>query len=449
MSGEALYRRAARLRAGFLENPTMQRGFSLIELMVGMTIGFIALIVIVQTMSVFDAHKTTTTAAADAQENGLLALSAIERDIRRAGAGFNHDKAMKCQVLYSYLQIQSGQGMPAPVGDAAPFHVVVEDGAVNDRVTVKSASYLEGVVPTLLSKEMEKTPGLALQFTVKRGFEFRGEPRPNSNDLPADLILVADKEPIRDMPTGADIVRCTLMQVSAVAVDTEGRTVLTVQNGPAGKEPEFNAPHAFMEANNWPGFGTRAVPSYVEGSRLFRLGPTTIGGVTQTTYEINANAGLQALVSGGRAAVATEVLASDVVALQAQYGISLTPQSREITQWVNPSGPTWGSAALNPQGGDFVPSAVIDNRMRIKAVRIAVVARSGKREGDVVTTSCAENNAPAGSNFGPCSWTDDSAANPAPAIDLRRAPGDTEWQHYRYRVYQTVIPMRNLLWPSL
>ena len=449
MSGEALYRRAARLRAGSQEKITSQKGFSLIELMVGMTIGFIALIVIVQTMSVFDAHKTTTTAAADAQENGLLALSAIERDIRRSGAGFNHPVAMRCQAFYSYLQTRSGQGMPTPVGAAAPFPVVVEDGAVNDRITVRVASYLEGVVPTLLAEPMVITPAPALQFTVKRGFEFRGDPRPNSDDPPADLILVVDQAPVRDVPTGNDVIRCTLMQVSTVAVDAEGRAVLTVQNGPAAKEPEFNAPHAFMGANNWPGFGTHANPTYVEGSRLFRLGATTIGGVMQTTYEINGDAGLQALVSGGRAAVATEVLASDIVALQAQYGISLTPQSREIRQWVNPSGPTWGSAALNPQGVDNIPGAVIDNRMRIKAVRIAVVARSGKREGEVVTTSCAENNAPAGSNFGPCSWTDDSVANPAPAIDLRGAPGDTEWQHYRYRVYQTVIPMRNLLWPSL
>ncbi len=34
-----------------------------------------------------------------------------------------------------------------------------------------------------------------------------------------------------------------------------------------------------------------------------------------------------------------------------------------------------------------------------------------------------------------------------PRIDLRSAAGDTEWQHYRYKVYQTMIPLRNSLWP--
>ena len=445
MSRHTLGIRASGRRTRFQQSELEQRGFSLVELMVGMTIGFIALTVIVQTLSTFDAHKTTTTAAADAQENGLLALSAIERDVRRSAAGFNHPLLMSCQMLFSHYQSRSGVGAPVAVGAAAPLPVLVEDGAVNDRITLRAASYIEGVVPTMLAEDMAVVAGPALQFVVARGFEFRGVPV-NAGDPPADLIMVVDREPVRDAPTGNDLVRCSLMQVSTIAVSPNDRSTITVQNGPAGKEPEYNATHAYMATNNWPGFGTRANARYIKDALLFRLGSTAAGGVLQTTYEINANGGLQAIISGAQAANTTEILASDVVALQAQYGISATRDSREITQWVNPSGATWGSAALSPAS---VTQTVIDNRMRIKALRIAVVARSGKREGAVVTTECTENNAPAASNFGPCAWTDDTAANPAPAIDLRNAPGDTEWQHYRYRVYQTVIPMRNILWPEL
>ena len=91
----------AAVRGRFSMSSAQQFGFSLIELMVGMTIGLIALLVIGQTLSVFDVHKTTTTAAADAQENGLLALSAIEQDVRRAAAGFNHPSLMRCQNSFS------------------------------------------------------------------------------------------------------------------------------------------------------------------------------------------------------------------------------------------------------------------------------------------------------------------------------------------------------------
>ena len=88
MSGQALITRARQGKGASWTGRWAHRGFSLVELMVGMVIGFITLAVIVQSLSVFEVHKTTTTAAADAQENGLLALSAIERDTRRAAAGY-------------------------------------------------------------------------------------------------------------------------------------------------------------------------------------------------------------------------------------------------------------------------------------------------------------------------------------------------------------------------
>ena len=443
MSGQALITRARQGKGASWTGRWAHRGFSLVELMVGMVIGFITLAVIVQSLSVFEVHKTTTTAAADAQENGLLALSAIERDTRRAAAGFNHPALLQCQLFFSAYQEVSGTGAPVAVGAAAPLPLLIEDGAVNDRISLRIASYLEGVVPTVLTEDQTVLGG-ALVFTVDRGFQFRGEPI-NAGDPPADLILVADREPVLDPILGTTLRRCALMNVSTVVASTDGASTLTVQHGPSGKKPEYNASIAFMTSNHWPGFGLRGTVPFRETSYVFRLGSTAAGGIVQRDYEINANQGLQAVINGMGNAT-TEVLANDVVALQAQYGISATPGSREITQWVNPSGATWGSAALNPP---VLTAAVTDNRLRIKAVRIAVVARSGKREGEIVTTACTENNALAASNFGPCSWTDDSAASPAPAIDLRAAPGDTEWQHYRYRVYQTIIPMRNLLWPNL
>jgi type IV pilus assembly protein PilW len=36
-----------------------------------------------------------------------------------------------------------------------------------------------------------------------------------------------------------------------------------------------------------------------------------------------------------------------------------------------------------------------------------------------------------------------SGASPAPAIDLT---ANADWQRYRYRVYETIIPLRNMIW---
>lgn len=99
-------------------------------------------------------------------------------------------------------------------------------------------------------------------------------------------------------------------------------------------------------------------------------------------------------------------IGSEIVALKAQYGLSATPADNIVTAW---------------------SSAAPGDRNLIKAIRVAVVARSGLLEKNVVT------------NVAPVAW---NAAN-APVIDLS---GDANWQKYRYRVFETIIPLRNMVW---
>jgi len=421
-----------------------QTGFSLVELMVGLTIGFIVMVVIVQTVSVFEGHKRTTTAAADAQENGLLAMMSLEEAIRKAGSGFNDPKIFSCQNYFSYYQDVSGTGVPVSVGSFnAPVPVLIEDqvdkdavaGVVSDgikvdRIHVRNGLHFTGIVSTRLATDMTIIPtpeSLALE--VDRIYDFNGEPA-SADDPPADLILVVDSP---------DPVNCSLMRVTS-----KSGKVLTVANGPAGRLKEYNATHTYMTANNWPGFGTGH--KYLEGSNIFRVGDIGAGGIMNTTYSVNANNSLQSVASVAITASGTDILSSEIVDLQAQYGVSTSRDIKTVSSWVNATGATWGIAALTATTPASAVDTAIANRQRIKAVRIAVVARSSKRDGALVTSACTENHAV---NYGPCSWTDDTSANPAPAIDLRTAVGDTEWQHYRYKVYQTVIPMRNVLWPNL
>ena len=64
------------------------RGISLIELMIGMTIGLIALLVMMQTFSASNAHKSNTVSGADATTAGHIAMTLIERELLNAGSGF-------------------------------------------------------------------------------------------------------------------------------------------------------------------------------------------------------------------------------------------------------------------------------------------------------------------------------------------------------------------------
>lgn len=145
-----------------------------------------------------------------------------------------------------------------------------------------------------------------------------------------------------------------------------------------------------------------------------------LGNWQQRVYDVNGG-----LRSDGA------VVVNDIVNLQAQYGVSASANSNQVTQWVDAT------------GGWATPS--VANRNRIKAVRIAIVARSGNLERENVTEACSstEEAAPTGL----CSWDATSAApsvaSPAPAIDLSN---DSNWQQYRYRVYDTIIPLRNPIW---
>jgi type IV pilus assembly protein PilW len=141
---------------------------------------------------------------------------------------------------------------------------------------------------------------------------------------------------------------------------------------------------------------------------------TCLGRWNQFTYTV-ANNQLQ---RNDASVVNASPLVSEIVNIQAQYGISDSAGSNQVTSWVSAIAP-WNT-----------PS--IANRNRIKAVRVAVVARNGLLEKTNVTAAA------------PVAWADVDGS-PAPTIDLT---GDADWQRYRYRVYETIIPLRNMIWSS-
>ncbi len=104
------------------------------------------------------------------------------------------------------------------------------------------------------------------------------------------------------------------------------------------------------------------------------------------------------------------VVADNIVQMRIQYGIN-DGLTSNIQSWVEPTG-IW--AAPDLQGIE-----------RIRAVRIAIVARSAKRE----RPTNGANGCNATTAF-PVPWI-----GSAP-LDLS---GDPNWQCYRYRVLQTVI----------
>jgi type IV pilus assembly protein PilW len=168
-------------------------------------------------------------------------------------------------------------------------------------------------------------------------------------------------------------------------------------------------------------------------------GPPLSESVTLATVNLPANTGVNLTclgtwneftyrVNGGNLERNGEPTLTGIVSLQAQYGISGIASSNQVTQWVDASGLRW-------------TTPVVSDRNRIKAIRLAVVARNEKKELTNVTTPCSSTTAAAPTGL--CAW-EGTGLSPAPTIDL--SANDPDWLRYRYRVFETIIPLRNVIW---
>lgn len=70
-----------------------QRGFSIVDIMVGMVISLIGVIIIFQVFQESESIKRRTTGGGDAQQNGVAALFQVERSLKQAGYGLNSNDA--------------------------------------------------------------------------------------------------------------------------------------------------------------------------------------------------------------------------------------------------------------------------------------------------------------------------------------------------------------------
>lgn len=346
------------MQSGCHYNISKHKGFSLVEIMVGLVIGMLATIVVMQVFSSFQSQQLRTGGSADAQTNGGLAIYLIQREMQLGGYGLpvydTSNPALLCNTV-----TDSATGNPV---DISPV-TIVDGGAMagaSDQIIVRYGDAQTGGV---------NTGSVSFSGTTQAAFNLYFRPYlyvAGPNNCPLTLSDCTSTHYLLVAAGGA----CTMSAISAansISVATSSSL-------------------AYLGAWN-------SVTFAMSGNQLMRNGI---------------------------------VVASDIVSLQAQYGVAATESSNIITQWVDATGATWGGP-------------VIADRNRIKAVRIAVVARSERRDGGNVTAACSSLTAPAPTGL--CAWAG-MATSPAPQITFANA----DWQNYRYRVFETIIPLRNVIW---
>lgn len=418
------------------------RGVGLVEVLVGLVIGLITMIVIMQVASVFEGQKRAITSGADAQTNGALALYSIEREVRSAGNGMTESVPYEYTVLAgcptrvydtsSYLVPSATPPFASTVvpggktSDIRFAPVIVSDGGggAPDALTIIYGS--SAITAPYLLTEPAFTPGdPTISLSTASGIRV------------GDMVALVDRDLIASPrpPFGNNYIvptTCSLMQATGLP----SRGVVATAAG------------RYNTANGLPAYSTN-------DGQLFNLGRVNI--VTYRIADNNLVADITQFgaipdgTAAGQAIVnrtSFSPIAPNIVNMQVQYGVDtgnamgtvqancktsgpvapLTASEADavVDSWVNATG-TWAN------DGGTKPS-IFDLR-RIRAVRIGLVARAGIKASGKADDPCNTTAAPV------IAWGDGTTMQP----DLT---SDPDWQCYRYKVFQVTIPIRNALWSS-
>jgi type IV pilus assembly protein PilW len=359
--------------------PAAERGFTLIELMVGVALGMLTVIVIAQVLAQSEARRRNVSMGGDADVNGSLSLFTLQRDIQMAGYGLAiNAKALGCPIVSTYDGTAQANMTLAPV--------LITNGADGepDSITVMRGNSNSTAVPV----EMKATANYHYNVESTLGFKVNDQ-----------FITIPDN------PSSTQT--CQLFTVTSdnASLDTQ----ITDDNIPHGSTDKWNAAQAAV------------APKYL----------INVGTLARRTYMVTAAAPYTLRVmsrSPANGLESAEDLYSEIINMQALYGRD-TDQNGTVDQY------------------DTNTPTTAAGWQQIVSIRLALVARSNHFEKDAVTHA---DNLPKW-DVGASSTIDgetlvDCGSSKCIELKVDHVP---DWEHYRYKVFSTTIPLRNVLWTEV
>ena len=394
------------------------RGFSMVELMVAMVISLIGVIIIFQVFEASEGVRRTTMSGGDAQQNGAVALYLMERDLRNSGMGVNDTIYAGCNIV-GYDSSRTTPNFP-PAGSPmilAPVFITAGANATTpDQLTTFYGSQIQiANSTTLVANMVLPTSPLAVQTR----FGFR----------PGDLLLLLEPPPVGGK-------NCVFMEVTSLPGTPSNQI-----NHDAGTYPLTGGASVAARFNPAAGMGVSygGVTS-ANVTRVFNLGnlhddinfpaSQNVTVPIYNTYAVANNTLTVSnafVVSGGVPAVNS--IADNIVHMRADYGVD--------------DGVIDGSVSYNtvPTAGDGIVDRFISatpSWSQVIAIRIAVVARSALPE-----KPAAGAGQPCDTTTAFPTWSGNTGVTRS--FDLS---ADPNWRCYRYRVFETTVPLRNWIWKS-
>lgn len=355
-----------------------QQGFTLIELMVGVVLGMLAIVAIAQVMVMSEGSKRSITGGADAQISGALGLFALERELGMSGYGFSAIPAsLGCKVNYKV------DTLPAAHFTLAPVIIGAGDDGSNT-ITVLRSTKTSFSVPMLVNAEHTSAN---TDFTVESAF----------GATVGDLLVA--------MPLDIAVTECQIFQVSGSPVNNK-------------------IPHAVSSTSPWNAGGASA-GTFPINSYLFNMGALSMQefSVNKLTRSLQ----VRQLTSLGTVGDAQDVQ-PQVVMLKALYGKA-----------------TVGATVVDTYDTDTPTTNA--GWAQVRSIRVLIVARSAQpARTDEADPTPATLEWDVGTDT--VAGSAKCQTNDRKCISIDLSPLGTDYRRYRYKLYDTVIPLRNMLWKA-
>lgn len=376
-------------------------GFSLVELMVSIVIGLLAVMFATRIMTDSETSKRGALGGSDSMQNGMMAMFSISGDAEQAGYGLNDPILNGCDTRFKDSKGYALAPAKRDDADVTPLTgavIVPGTDGKPDQLTMYAGSAPGGTGTTrLLTNYIGGN-----QLVVDRdpyGFAV------------GDVIVVA--------PENGEG-QCSLAQVAALTT--------------AGASPALAIGDIRYRYN------TGALGRNFDGSasRIFNLGRES--GLSFHTWLVENGVLRLRATNLGADGGAAHAVADNIVSLKAQYGFDLRGAADfdpELGMQVG----AWSSEMIDADA-DGVEGGAGDYQ-RIAALRIAVVARARTPERPGTDGVCTAQKG-AIKVFGSAQ---PQGVEPVEVeLDVRVEDDPVDWRCYRYRTFETIVPMRNTGW---
>lgn len=372
-----------------------RRGFTLIELMIGIVLSLLTVLVITQVLSMAEGRARTAAMGSDAQTSGSLALLALQRDIEMSGYGFAAaNDSLGCPVKFKGDASAGGGFVLAPV-------IITHSENGPDTIRILRSGAMGASAPIPLTATTDPASTSAPYLTD-------GALGVRAGDL---MVVVPDS---KSWESNSATSWCTL-SLAANAPGTP-ETMLTPVQVPYAVEGPMTP--------DFPSVPYRGSPSATD-ARAYLL---NMGTLVSRTYSISSKHNLQVLegISGG---TATDAF-NQIVNMKAMYGKD-----------------TDGNGVVDHY--DVTTPSTNAQWLQVQSIRVAIVARSEQYEKDEVTMDEPQWDVGGTTTYGDSIAVETCGSSKCVALPVAQVSASVDpdqWKHFRYKVYDTVVPLRNMLW---